>query len=362
MASRADAPRQRVPEGSGRRVVPGIHDVAARAGVSTATVSRALRGVDRVSAQTRERVLLAAAQLGYVPSPSAASLASGRTGVVGVIAPFLSRWFFAHALDGVERGLRADGLHVLLSNVGETRSSRSRLLDDQLLRRRVDAVLVLACDLAPAEVLLLEDLHVPVVTVGVDVPGWHRVGIDDVAAGRSAMEHLMELGHRWTAYVGGDRVHDVNLATAVDRRAGIRQAARAAGAPAPRELVGDWTIAGGDAAGERLLAAARPPTAIVAASDEMAVGVLCAARRRGVRVPEELSVVGFDDHEFAVTHGLTTVSQPVDALGAAAAAVLVDVLRHGQPPARRSITLPTQLVVRTSSGPASAVDAVRARR
>ena len=126
--------------------------------------------------------------------------------------------------------------------------------------------------------------------------------------------------------------------------------------------MGDWTIAGGDAAGERLLAAARPPTAIVAASDEMAVGVLCAARRRGVRVPEELSVVGFDDHEFAVTHGLTTVSQPVDALGAAAAAVLVDVLRHGQPPARRSITLPTQLVVRTSSGPASAVDAVRARR
>ncbi|MCW2777971.1 MAG: transcriptional regulator, LacI family [Frankiales bacterium] len=352
MVSRADAPDAAppVPVGRGRRGVPGIHDVARLAGVSTATVSRALRGVDRVSAPTRTRVLQAAADLGYVASPSAASLASGRTGVVGVIAPFLSRWFFAHALDGVEGRLREDGLHVLLFNVGTTRSSRSVLLDQQLLRRRVDAVVVLSCDLEPEEVAVLQDLHVPVVTLGVDVTPWHRVGIDDVAAGRTAMQHLLSLGHRDIAYVGGDRVHDVHVATAVDRRAGILQAAEAAGVPAPRELVGDWTLAGGAAAGELLLDAVPRPTAVIAASDEMAVGVLGVARRRGLRVPEDLSVVGVDDHEFAGTHDLTTVAQPVDALGRAAADLLVDVLQQGVAVPRRTVVLPTRLVVRGSTG------------
>ncbi|MCW2607825.1 MAG: transcriptional regulator, LacI family [Frankiales bacterium] len=344
--------------------MPGIHDVAERAGVSTATVSRALRGVDRVSESTRARVLEAAAALGYVASPTAASLASGRTGVVGVLAPFLSRWFFAHALDGVERRLRVDGLHVLLCNVGSTRSSRSVLLDQQLLHGRVDAVLVLSCDLEPEEVAALSGLRVPVATVGVDVAPWHLVGIDDVAAGRSAMEHLLGLGHRDVAYVGGDQVRDVHVATAVDRLDGIRQAAAAAGTPAPRELVGDWTVAGGVAAGRRLLACTPRPTAVVAASDEMAVGVLCAAREAGVRVPQDLSVMGVDDHEFAFTHDLTTVAQPVEALGAAAAELLVDVLRHPRGAApRRVVTLPTSLVVRGSTGaPPGGVSRRRLRR
>ena len=353
MVSRADVPEAaaaRQPAVRGARAVPGIHDVAAEAGVSTATVSRALRGVDRVCPATRARVLTAAAALGYVASPTAASLASGRTGVVGVLAPFLSRWFFARVLDGVESRLRDDGLHVLLFNVGTTRSSRSLLLDRRLLRRRVDAVLAVSCDLEPPEVALVSALHVPVVTVGVDVAGWDLVGIDDLRAGRDAMEHVLALGHRDVAYVGGDRVHDVHVATAVARLQGVQQAAAEAGAPAPHEHVGDWTVAGGLAVGEALLDRPVRPTAVVAASDEMAIGVAVAARRRGLRLPEDLSIIGVDDHELAFTHDLTTVRQPVAELGTSAAGLLVQHLRRPrQEEGRTVITLPTELVVRGST-------------
>ena len=356
MASRAEVPEAaaRQPAVRGARAVPGIVDVAAQAGVSTATVSRALRGVDRVSPATRDRVLAAAALLNYVASPTAASLASGRTGVVAVLAPFLSRWFFAKVLDGVESRLRDEGLHVLLFNVGTTRSSRSLLLDRRLLRRRVDAVLAVSCDLEPPEVALVAALNVPVVTVGVDAGGWDLVGIDDVRAGHDAMAHLLALGHRDVAYIGGDRVRDVHVATAVSRLEGAQKAAAEVGAPAPPEHVGDWTVVGGLAVGQELLGRPDRPTAVFAASDEMAIGVVLAARRLGLRVPEDLSVIGVDDHELAFTHELTTVRQPVDELGTSAAGLLVDHLRTPRPDEHRTVvTLPTELVLRGSTAPPS---------
>ena len=349
MASRADA----------GRTGPTIHDVARSAGVSTATVSRALRGVDRVSAGTRDRVLAAALRLDYTASPTATSLATGRTGVVGVLAPFLSRWFFAHALDGVEHTLRTHGLHLLLLNVGSRPSNEPLLLDEVRLRKRVDAVLVVSCDLGVPEVAMLTALRVPVATVGVDVDPWDLVGVDDAAAGDAAMTHLLTLGHRRLAYVGGDVEQDVHVATAVQRLEGVRRALRRAGVDPDcvQALVGDWTIAGGLAAGGQLLDQPTPPTAVLAASDEMAIGVLMAARQRGVRVPQELSVMGVDDHELAWTHDLTTVAQPVEALGTAAAQLVVDALAAGAPVSgrpRRVVTLATSLVVRGSTGPVPA--------
>ena len=348
MASRADGPG----------AAPTIHDVARRAGVSTATVSRALRGVDRVRDGTRERVLLAAEALDYVASPTAASLATGRTGIVGVLAPFRSRWFFAHVLEAVEDTLRTRGLHLLLLNVGTRPSDDLLLLDELRLRKRVDAVLVISCDLEPTEVAVLDGLGVPVATLGVDAGQWDFVGIDDAAAGDAAMTHLLELGHRQVAYVGGDFAQDVNVATAVQRLVGVRRAGgRARLDPGClRQLVGDWTVAGGLAAGEQLLGQPDPPTAVLAASDEMAIGVLMAAHRRGVRVPEQLSVVGVDDHELAWTHDLTTVAQPVHALGTAAATMVADALSAPPTPTpavreRRVRTLPTQLVLRGSTAP-----------
>ncbi len=328
-----------------------IHDVAKAAGVSTATVSRALRGLDRVSPQTRARVIVAAEELRYVASPTATSLVSGKTHVVGVVVPFLTRWFFANLMAGAEQLLRQHGYHILLFNVGSRGSSRTLILDQRLLWKRLDAVLVLSADLEAGEVELLNRLGLPVVTVGVDLAGCDRVGIDDVAAAQVATEHLVGLGHRRIAYVGGNPSEDVHVATAVDRETGVRRAFRGGRVPKVADYLvcGDWTIRGGAAAASRLLDLDLPPTAVVAASDEMAIGILYEARRRGCVVPGELSVIGIDDHEMSFTHDLTTVAQPVWDQGRAAGELLVEGLSGVPARPRRVVTLPTRLVVRGST-------------
>lgn len=340
--------RPAVPAGPSR-----IHDVARAAGVSTATVSRALRDLDRVSPETRARVLAAAAELRYVPSPHAASLKSGKTGVLGVVVPYLTRWFFAHLIDGAESVLRQDGYHLLVFNVGARGEQRALVLDQQLLAKRLDGMLVLNADLDAHEVTLLEGLGLPLVTVGVDLAGHDRVGIDDVQAAGAAMTHLLELGHRRIAYVGGDPTRDVHLATAINRMTGVRQAAARAGVAldAGMLLHSDWTLAGGVAAGNELLGRRTPPTAVLAASDEMAIGILHAARCRRVGVPGDLSVVGIDDHEMSFTHDLTTIRQQVREQGRAAALLLLDALAGRSAGARRDVILPTELVLRGSTGP-----------
>jgi LacI family repressor for deo operon, udp, cdd, tsx, nupC, and nupG len=330
-----------------------IHDVARAAGVSTATVSRALRGLDRVSPQTRARVAAAAQELQYVASPSAASLKSGKTGVIGVIVPFLTRWFFTNLLDGAETLLRQDGYHILVFTIGSRGDQRTQVLDHQLLGKRLDGVLVLSADLDRHEVDLLDGLRVPVVTVGLDLPGYARVGIDDVRVADTAMSHLIGLGHRRIGYVGGNPAEDIHIATAVNRLAGVTQALHRHGLrlDARHTSHGDWTVHGGVAYAERLFAQEVRPTAVLAASDEMAIGVLYAARRAGLDVPGDLSVMGIDDHEMSFTHELTTVRQQVREQGQAAGRLLLDALCAGGRTVRREVILPTELVERASTAP-----------
>jgi DNA-binding LacI/PurR family transcriptional regulator len=327
-----------------------IHDVARAAGVSTATVSRALRGLDRVSPETRARVVAAAAELKYVASPHAASLKSGKTSVIAVVVPFLTRWFFAQLMDGAESVLRTHGYHLLLFTIGHG-EQRTQVLDEQLLGKRVDGLLVLNADLDPAEVALLRGLQLPLVTVGLDLPGADRVGIDDESAADAAMTHLLELGHTCVAYIGGDPAEDIHMATAIDRLAGVRAALDRRGvAVSPSYFKhGDWTVRGGVAVADELLDLPRPPTAVLAASDEMAIGVLYAARRRGVAVPGELSVMGIDDHEMSFTHDLSTVRQQVPEQGMEAAELLLDALSGRGRSRRRQVILPTELVQRGST-------------
>ena len=347
-----------------RARVSSIHDVARVAGVSTATVSRALRGLDRVSPDTRTRVLAAAQQLQYVASPSASSLKSGKTGVVGVVVPFLTRWFFTHLMDGAEARLRQDGYHILLFNIGGRGTPRAHVFDQQLLAKRLDALLVLSADLDPPEVAMMRALQLPIVTVGLDLAGCDRVGIDDVAAADAAMTHLLDLGHERIAYIGGNPGDDVHIATAVQRWLGVERALRRRGLPIDPayHVFGDWTVSGGMAQGGRLLDLPSPPTAILAASDEMAIGVLVEARRRGVGVPAELAVIGIDDHEMSITHGLTTIKQDVPEQGRAAAELLLTALAHGELRPRRQLMLPTQLVVRSSTAPVVAGPTVLPQR
>lgn len=330
----------------------GIKDVAREVAMSTATVSRALRGLPGVSEDTRVRVVETAQRLGYVPSPSAAGLASGQTRTVAVIVPFVTRWFFATVVQGAEEVLRRRGYDLLLYNLGGDDSARHRVFETSLLTKRVDAVIVLSLQPSRDELSRLSALGRPVTIVGADVPGWATVRIDDIAAARCATRHLLDLGHRRIGYVGGVTEGALDFTAPRDRRRGYVEALVAAGlAPDPTlQVATDFTVHGAAEAARTLLDRPDRPTAVFAASDEMAIGVLRTARVLGLRVPEDVSVIGVDDHEMAEFFELTTVAQPVREQGQVAAEqVLAALAPH--PPSAQQVVLPTRLVVRTTTAP-----------
>ena len=330
-----------------------IDDVARLAGVSTATVSRALRGLPEVSTATRSRVLDAASRLGYVASPSASRLAGGKTRAVVVVVPRITRWFFATVVEAAEEVLHDAGYDLLLYNFGGREQARRQLLRLGALYKRVDAVMLIATPLDPDDLAAVARLAIPGVTVssGTPVPGWSSVRIDDVAAGRAATEHLIALGHRRIAYITGNAADELAFTTHLCRQRGYEDALRAIGVEPDAELwvEGDFTVAGGARATAELMRRGRSPTAIFAACDEMATGALASLRRAGLRVPEDISVVGIDDHDIAGAVGLTTVAQPVAEQGRLAAAVLLELLRIGTVPSATCAVLPTRLVVRDST-------------
>ncbi|MCI4062333.1 LacI family transcriptional regulator [Micromonospora sp. R77] len=347
-----------------------IDDVARLAGVSTATVSRALRGLPTVSAATRRRVLAAAEQLQYAVSPSASRLAGGRTGTVAVVVPRITRWFFGTVVESVEEFLHQSGYDLLLYNLGGREQTRQRVLRTASLHKRVDAVILVATPLRPADVAALTKLDIPGVTIssGSGVPGWPCVRIDDVAAARTATRHLLDLGHTRIAHISGDPDDELAFTTHLDRRRGYQEALRAAGLrPDPGlDVESQFTIDGGNRAAAELLARGEPPTAIFAACDEMAMGAMTALRDAGLRVPQDVSVIGIDDHDLAGVLGLSTIAQPAAEQGLLAARILLDPLGArsadpyaGQVPQPRTdgdqpaapVILPTRLVVRESTAP-----------
>ncbi|MFC8850602.1 MULTISPECIES: LacI family DNA-binding transcriptional regulator [unclassified Micromonospora] len=350
-----------------------IDDVARLAGVSTATVSRALRGLPTVSAATRRRVLAAAEQLQYAVSPSASRLAGGRTATVAVIVPRITRWFFGTVVEAVEETLHESGYDLLLYNLGGREHTRQRVLRTANLHKRVDAVMLVATPLRRAELAALTVLDLPGVTIssGSGVPGWPCVRIDDVAAARTATRHLLDLGHRRIAHISGDPDDELAFTTHLDRRRGYLEALRSAGIePDPAlDIEAQFTIDGGERATAELLARGEPPTAIFAACDEMAMGAISALRDAGLRVPQDVSVIGIDDHDLSGVLGLSTIAQPAAEQGRLAARILLDPLAgrdlppptgpvvpgpRGADPAEPSaapLILPTRLVVRDSTAP-----------
>lgn len=334
-----------------------IHDLARETGVSTATVSRALRGLPRVSEDTRRRVMEAAVRLGYVPSPHAVGLASGgQTRTVAIVVLFVTRWFFATVISGAEQVLREKGYDVLLYNLNDDEEARRRVLGTHLLTKRVDALLVVGLGPTPQEVQWLSGQGMPVVTVGARVAQWPSVRVDDEQVARTAVEHLVGLGHRRIAYVGMISDTGISLATPRARVRGYRDALRAAGIEPDRalEVEGHFTLEGGVDAGRRLAALSPRPTAVFCASDEMAFGVLRAARDEGLRVPQDLSVVGVDNHEMASLFDLTTVRQPVVEQGRVAAQQVLDLMAPDAPEGPSvppHVELETELLVRGTTGP-----------
>lgn len=331
----------------------GIEDVARAAGVSTATVSRALRGLPNVSRLTRDRVRAAAAELGYVPSPSAASLASGRTRTIGLLSPWINRWYFANVIEGAERTLRAQGFDVLLHTF-DYRSSPGSRVDADVLRRRVDGVLVVGMPLDDDELAVLLSLGQPLVCIGWGGSGQVTVRLDDHATAVAATRHLIDLGHRRIGHITGAPDDFAPSTPPVLREAGWRAAMAEADVEAGPELEvhGHFHVEGGHASMLVLLEQVPDLTAVFAASDEMAMGVILALRERGRRVPEEISVIGVDGHDLGALVGLTTMAQPAAEQGATAAQLVLDMV-GGRPPAG-DVVVTTELVLRGSTGPVPA--------
>lgn len=330
-----------------------IEDVAKHAGVSVATVSRALRGLPNVATDTRLRVEAAARDLDYVSDPSAARLAAGRTRTLGIVTPNLGSWYSARMMAAVH-DVWSDAGHDLLAIVIEDKSARDRFLRDLPFRKRVDGLLLVDVPFSEEEYGRLVATGVAVVTAGARSVRVSSVGIDDRGAARTVVEHLVQLGHRDLALLGGSLDEPFHWAGASDRMAGVLDALRSAGLDLPdhRSVTTDWTAADGAAGTSAILETpGAPPTAIVCFSDELAIAAMGVLRQHGLSVPRDVSVVGFDDHDLAGHVGLTTVHQPVETLGRRAAGLLLRRLADAEDRTRHEV-LPTRLVVRESTAAA----------
>jgi len=327
-----------------------LEEVARRAQVSTATVSRALSGRGRISDATRARVRAAAAELGYVVSATASSLATGRTRSIGVLVPLLDRWFFANVLDGIATRLAPRGYDITLYNVTDDPAQRAHLFGTSLRRGRVDAVIALSLEFSPDEIDALDSLGLPLVGLGSPSARLSTLRVDDEAVARTATTHLLALGHRAIAHIGRSRDDDADLDIPTLRRRGFEAALQDAGVRPAGFVTTDFRIEDGHrAARELLLTPGAPrPTAIFAASDELAFGAMFAARDAGLDVPGDVSIVGVDGHEMSGFFGLTTIEQFPHAQGERAADAALAAL--GEDVAAPARTLPFELVVRTSTG------------
>lgn len=341
---RAREPRQRV----------SLADIAARAGVSTATASRSLRGGMNVSPDTRRRVLEAARDLSYTNALQALNADPTPRRAVAVIVPFITRWFFSTVTAGAVDLLRAHGYDALLYHLGAP-DVRDRFFTRMPLGGRVDGVLTLSMPLTEQHTLALRALDLPLVSIGSTIPGSPSVGIDEVGAARTAVDHLINLRHERIALIAG-RPDDIrfDFRSSVERRLGYENALAAAGIEPDERLVvdGPHGIDGGAAAMAELLGRPELPTAVLAEYDELAIGALWALRRAGLHVPHGISVVGIDDHEMARSHDLTTVAQNAEEQGRVAAHLLMQLLgaEEGTPP-DADVVIPTRLVLRGSTAP-----------
>ncbi len=315
--------------------------VASAAGVSPSTVSRILNGTAVVSDDKRKAVDTAIARLGFAPNPAARALAGGRSLSVGVVTQTIDSPFYARALRGIEDRLSLAGYSPLFVS-GQWSTSHEARSIDMLRSRRVDGIILLTGRLSDAA-LSATAQHLPVVVTGrkLQAPGLYSLCFDNFEGARLATHHLLSLGHKRIAFISGDMRH----LDAKERQRGYRAAMRAAGLPHDEALVlpGDFTEASGQSAVERLLDSRAPFTAIFAANDQMALGAGLALYRRKLRVPEDVSLVGFDDLATSVysTPPLSTVHHPVQEMGQLAAEAMLSLLAGttptGAPPAPRFI-------------------------
>jgi DNA-binding LacI/PurR family transcriptional regulator len=331
-----------------------IRDVAREAGVSVATASRVLNGKDVVKPLTRDRILSVMAELGFSPSQAARRLSLGRTLTIGVVVSFLTRPQAAERLRGVDAVLADSEFDLVIYNV-ESVQKRDHYLGTLARSERADGLMVMSLP-PPGDVdEALVDSPVPVVFIDVhtrSVDQLPRVIGDDVAGGAMAARHLLDLGHRSIAFIG-DAVEDpFGFTSSRDREAGFREELARAGIHVPEEWIGHGAHGRYEARelARRMLAGERRPTAIFSASDTQALGVIAAAREMSLHVPDDLSVIGYDDIEAADYVGLTTISQQLFESGRRGAEILLaEIDSRSDGPAIAQ--LDPELIVRVTTAP-----------
>jgi LacI family transcriptional regulator len=336
---------------------PTIRDIAGRAGVSIATVSRVLNGRPDVAPATRQKVLRHIQEEGFTGSLAARALVGSRTGLIGLTVPYLTGEYFAEIIEGAAEALYERDARFVLGPT-QHRHDREVSLLDRVMHGTTDGALLILPSESPAELERLLEQNFPFVVVDPmsELP-WN---IPVVAAAHwsgatAVMQHLVSLGHRRIAAITGPRTWPASN----DRLAGYRTVLSSAGLPVCEDLIreSDFQIEGGYGAARELLSLSERPTAIFAFNDNMAAGVVRAAREHGLRVPTQLSIVGFDDVQLAsvLSPMLTTVRQPLREMGRVAVSLLSRLLDDHRLEATR-LELSTRLVVRESTAPPPGTD------
>jgi LacI family transcriptional regulator len=335
--------------GNGRAT---IREIAELAGVSIATVSRVMNGRDDVSAETRELVQRIVRERGYTTNRSARGLSAGKTGLIGGTVPMLHYPYFSYLLAGVAEALYEEDMRLVLCPTMHEHEREVTLLE-RLMHGTTDGAVIILPEESSDELELLLNHGYSFVVIDPLLPLNDRipaVSAAHSAGADQAMKHLLSLGHRRIGAITGP----AGWKATEDRRRGYYSGLAAAGiAPDPElEVAANFEVGGGATAAAELLELDDPPTAIFAFNDNMAIGAMQTARARGVRVPDELSIVGFDDLEEAgiVTPALTTIRQPLAEMGRIAVSLLLRLLDN-QPLEALHVELATRLIVRESTAP-----------
>ena len=328
---------------------PTITDVAEEAGVSVSTVSRHLRG-DRVRAA--ERIDRAVARLRYRPSPAAQSLKSGKTGAIALVVPDIANPFFAAVVRGAESITAQGGHTIFLANTDESDAREAEVVEDLL--SRVDGMLLAPASENNPNPQLLADAGVPTVLIDREAPStgcFDAVLIDNYGGAESAVEHLLAIGHERIATIAGS----VDSTPGRLRLEGYRASLAAHASELPPDFIqfGGFMEHGGYQSMMRLLALADPPTAVFVANNMMTIGALRAVKDIGVRIPDDLSVIGFDDHPFSeiLDPPLTVIDRPMEQQGALAMRMLLSRMGNNSSRMARRVVLDTRLIERASCGP-----------
>jgi DNA-binding LacI/PurR family transcriptional regulator len=331
-----------------------IRDVAQKAGVSPGTVSRAINNSPLVNEKTRARIMEAIHELHYVPNLAARKLSIGKTLTIGVIVPFFTRPSVSERLNGLMSALAASHYDLLIHNI-ETPERRDAGFQDVLRPDRVDGAVIVSLPIPDRYIAQVLNANLPIILVDTLSPALatlSSVTVDDVGGGRVAAQHLIELGHRRIGFVGDIVDNAFHFTSSRDRYFGYCNALNAAGIALRPEYYAEDVHGRREARAlaARMLALSERPTAILSASDTQAIGVLEAARELGLRVPKELSVVGYDDIESAEIMGLTTMRQSLFESGQRGAELLLERLEDPNvEPVHEQ--LPVELVVRSTTAP-----------